>query len=78
MSKLTLRLALNGFAHWRSVGLCGSADARAAASAQQPKPNILFILADNIGYGDSVSTVAESCVARRRRASIGSPPRACG
>jgi len=22
------------------------------ASAQQPKPNILFILADNIGYGD--------------------------
>jgi arylsulfatase A-like enzyme len=24
----------------------------ATASAQQPKPNILFILADNIGYGD--------------------------
>jgi arylsulfatase A-like enzyme len=22
------------------------------ASAQQPKPNILFVLADNIGYGD--------------------------
>jgi hypothetical protein len=24
----------------------------APASAQQPQPNILFILADNIGYGD--------------------------
>jgi hypothetical protein len=26
--------------------------AGAPASAQQPKPNILFILADNIGYGN--------------------------
>ena len=24
----------------------------ATARAQQPKPNILFILADNVGYGD--------------------------
>ena len=25
----------------------------APASAQQPQPNILFILADNVGYGDA-------------------------
>jgi arylsulfatase len=24
----------------------------APASAQQPKPNVVFILADNVGYGD--------------------------
>jgi arylsulfatase len=26
--------------------------ATAPASAQQPKPNVVFILADNVGYGD--------------------------
>src|SRR6266536_62543 len=37
-----------------AIGLCLIAQPLlvATAPAQQPKPNILFILADNIGYGD--------------------------
>ena len=47
------------------------------AMAQEKKPNVVFILADNVGYGDLVPTVAASCAARRRRASTSSPARAC-
>jgi arylsulfatase A-like enzyme len=35
------------------VSLATALAASGAASAQQPKPNILFVLADNIGYGDT-------------------------
>jgi hypothetical protein len=52
--------------------------AGAPASAQQPKPNIVFILADNLGYGDIGVYGGGDCAAPRRRASIGSPPKACG
>ena len=45
MKRTTLRLAL--LASLASVTI-----ASAPASAQQQKPNILFILADNVGYGD--------------------------
>jgi hypothetical protein len=45
MKKMTLRIAL-------FVPLASVAIACQAASAQQQKPNILFILADNVGYGD--------------------------
>ena len=45
MKRTTLRLALLG-------SLASVAIASAPASAQQQKPNILFILADNVGYGD--------------------------
>ena len=41
----TLRLAL-------LASLASMAASLAPASAQQQKPNILFILADNVGYGD--------------------------
>jgi arylsulfatase len=44
-ARWNLRLAL--LASFASVGITYE-----PASAQQPKPNILFILADNIGYGD--------------------------
>ena len=56
-----------------AIGLCLTAQPLLVltASAQQPKPNILFILADNIGYGDMGLMAAASCAARRRRASIG-------
>jgi len=43
--------------------------ASAPVSAQQ-KPNIVFILADNIGNGDIGPTAVESCAARRPRASV--------
>jgi arylsulfatase A-like enzyme len=45
MKRTALRLAL--LASLASLGV-----AYDAASAQQQKPNILFILADNVGYGD--------------------------
>jgi arylsulfatase len=64
------------------------------ASAQQRKPNILFILADNTGYGDigvygggelrGAPTPRLDALAQeglrltRRRASINSPPKVCG
>jgi arylsulfatase len=35
-----------------AFALCASATLGPAAAQQQQKPNILFILADNIGYGD--------------------------
>src|SRR5258707_13750787 len=34
------------------LGSCLAALPGAVALAQQPRPNILFILADNLGYGD--------------------------
>ena len=36
-------------------------------------PNVVFILGDNVGWGTSAATAAW----RRRRASMGSPPRGC-
>jgi hypothetical protein len=47
------------------------------ALAQEKKPNVIFILADNVGYGIWVPTVAPSCAARRHRASTSSPARGC-
>jgi hypothetical protein len=39
-----------------------------AGAQQTQKPNVVFILADNVGYGDLVPTAAESYAVRRRRA----------
>jgi hypothetical protein len=37
------------------------------AAAQQQKPSILFILADNVGYGDIGTYGAASCAGLLRR-----------
>ena len=70
-----LRRMLRAFA----IGLCLTAQPLlvSTTSAQQPKPNILFILADNIGYGD-IGAYGQKKIRtpHRRRASIGSPPKA--
>ena len=58
--------------------LLATACAALPAMAQEKKPNVVFILADNVGYGDLVPTAAASCAARRRRASISSPAKDCG
>ena len=42
-----LRLTLGTLRSGHALRRCLARDA-----AQQPKPNILFILADNLGYGD--------------------------
>jgi arylsulfatase A-like enzyme len=62
------------------VGLLASLASMIAApvTAQQSKPNILFILADNIGYGDIGAYGAGTCAGRRHHASINWPPKACG
>ena len=44
-----------------------------ATEKKQQKPNVVFILADNVGYGDMVRMVVESFVERRRRTLIDSP-----
>jgi hypothetical protein len=53
------------------IGLLTSVASIAApplASAQQlQKPNVVFVLADNVGYGDLGHTAAVSCGALRRR-----------
>ena len=47
------------------------------AHAQQ-KPNVVFILADNVGYGDLGLMAAASCAEHRRPASTNSPMRGYG
>ena len=48
------------------------------AMAQQPqKPNVVFILIDNVGYGDLGPTAAASSAEHRRRGSTSSPARVC-
>jgi hypothetical protein len=42
------------------------------ASAQDRKPNVVFILADNVGYG------AGNCAARRRQTSTNWLAKDCG
>jgi arylsulfatase A-like enzyme len=49
------------------LALMGSATAFAQ---QSNKPNVVFILADNIGYGDLDHMAAASCVGLQRRASM--------
>lgn len=39
------------------VALVCTAPLCAPVYAQQPKPNVVFILADNVGYGDLGSSV---------------------
>jgi len=46
------------------------------AAAQQTKPNVIFILADNVGYGDMGPYGAASCAECRRHAPISLPWRA--
>jgi hypothetical protein len=48
------------------------------AWAQEKKPNILFILADNLGFGDLGVYGGGELRGHRRRASISSPPRVLG
>ena len=49
----------------------------APTMAQGNKPNVVFILADNVGYGEWARTAAASCGDTRRRASTSSPARGC-
>jgi hypothetical protein len=50
----------------------------APAVAQQPqKPNVVFILADNVGTVIWVRMAVESCGARQRHASTKWPARGC-
>ena len=49
-----------------------------SAMAQEKKPNVVFILADNVATATSAHTAAASFAARRRRASISWRTRACG
>ena len=54
--------------------MVGRTGAKPPARAQtQQQPNILFILVDNLGYGELVSTAVGQPEARRRRAWINSP-----
>ena len=46
--------------------------------AQEAKPNVVFILADNVGYGDLGPTAGVSCAVRRRHGSTGLPARDSG
>jgi hypothetical protein len=39
------------------------------AAAREKKPNVVFMLADNVGYGASNPTAGASCAALRRHAS---------
>jgi hypothetical protein len=50
----------------------------APTSAQQSHPNVVFILADNVGYGDLGPMGAESCEGLRRPALTSLPTKACG
>jgi len=43
------------------------------AATQQTKPNVIFILADNVGYGDMGPYGAASCAECRRHAPISLP-----
>ena len=50
----------------------------APASAQQPqKPNVVFILADNVGYGDLGSYGGGECAEHRPLVSTSWPARDC-
>jgi len=49
------------------LALMGSATAFAQ---QSNKPNVVFILADNVGYGDLGHMAAASCAGLRRHASM--------
>ena len=50
----------------------------AVSARAQDKPNVVFILADNVGYGDLGPMAAANCAARRRRASTSWRARGCG
>ena len=52
-------------------GCAGRAASSALAQAPSKKPNILFIVSDDTGYGDSGPTAAASGAACRHRASTG-------
>ncbi len=49
----------------------------APAQAPDRKPNIVFMLADNLGYGELGAYGGGILRARRRRASTRSPAKAC-
>jgi hypothetical protein len=62
-----------------SLWLCiAVACASTPTVAQQQKPNVLFILADNVGYGDIGAYGGASCVARPHHELIGSPRKVSG
>ena len=48
-----------------------------AVTQQTQKPNVVFILADNVGYGDLGPYGGANCAAHRRQISTASPVRAC-
>ena len=48
-----------------------------AAQAAETNPNVVLILADNVGYGDLGPTAAASCAAFRRPGSTRWRARAC-
>ena len=47
------------------------------AAAQQKQPNVVFILADNVGYGDLGPYGGGELRGHRHRASTSSPARVC-
>ena len=59
------------------VGCCGRRIVDPIA-VQQPKPNTLFILPDNIGWATLAPKLAAHCAARQRHAVIASPQKASG
>jgi hypothetical protein len=54
------------------------ARAQQATGSQQQTPNVVFILSDNVGYGDLGHMVEASCAVRRHHGLIGLRGRVCG
>ncbi len=54
----------------------GAAFAATASAQTAQRPNVLLILADNLGYGELASTAAARCVAHPRPASTSWPAKA--
>ena len=73
LPSLSLKIALMAFF---TVEGSQSAHAQSASTGDSAKPNIVFILADNLGYGCRPATTAASST-RPRRASTSSPLRGC-
>ena len=64
----------------RSLGwtfIAAATFAAMPAMAEDKRPNVVFILADNVGYGDLGPTAGASCAVHQLRPSTSSPARVC-